>query len=265
MLRFVLRFAPILAAVAAASMPCLAAGASRGPRFESYVTVDYAGRSAAVAESTVWSPFSPVDRRGFRLKLDGLVGVSGETDAGVFSNDFYAQRLGSGGSLSAGYQANRGPVWVKAYVGAAYATRADRLSDDGHVAWDADKLEQSMQFGAIASIDVWWRLADRIWTSANASYSQVANTASLYGRAAYEIHRDEAICLSLGVEGSFSSYKENFSEGNRAGKNETYAKAGALLNMRYGANDISLSGGGASASENEDYRAYATVSFGRKF
>jgi len=265
MLGVVLRFALTLAGVAAAVVSCAAGEAARGPRFETYVTVDYAGRSAAVADSTVWSLFGPIDREGVRLKLDGLVGVSGETDAGVFSNAFYAQRLGSGGSLSAGYQANRGPLWIKAYAGVAYATRMDRLFDAGHVAWDVDRLERNSQFGMIASLDVWWRVADRIWTSANASHSQIRNTTSLYGRAAYEIYRDDAIRLSLGAEGSFSSYAETFSEGDTTGRNETYAKAGALLNLRYGANDISLSGGGVSASEEKDYRAYATLSVGRKF
>ncbi|WP_201719195.1 cellulose biosynthesis protein BcsS [Rhodomicrobium vannielii] len=266
MLRMVQCLAPLLAAaVATLAIPCHAADAARGPRFESYVTVDYAGRSMAVAESTVWSLFGPIDREGFRVKLDGLLGVSGETNSGVFSNDFFAQRLGSGGGISAGYQANRGPVWVKAYVGTAYATKVERRSDYGHVAWDADQLEQNMLFGVTASIDAWWRVADRIWTSANASYSQVGNTASLYGRAAYEIHRDDAVRLSLGAEGSISSYAESYVLGNAAGEKETYAKAGALLNLRYGANDISLSGGGVSASEEKDYRAYVTLSFGRKF
>jgi len=260
-----LSFAPLLAALAVAAAPSFAADSSQGPRFESYVTADYAGRSAAFVNSTVWSLFGPIDREGFRLKLDGLVGVSGETNAGVFSNDFFAQRLGSGGGFAAGYQANRGPLWVKAYVGVAYGTRAERRSDDGHVAWDADQLEQNMAFGATAAVDAWWRVAERVWLSANASYSQVNNTASLYGRAAYEIHRTDELRVSLGAEGAFSSYSETYRLGDSSGKNESYSKAGALLNVQYGSNDISLSVGGASASEEQDYRAYATLSFGRKF
>ena len=114
------RSAIVCAAVASACSSCLADNVQR---FETYVTADYSGRAAALASSTVWSVFGPIDQPGFRLKVDGFASVNGETNANVFSSAFMASDLKALGDVMAGYQFNWQTVWVKLYAGAAYQSQ----------------------------------------------------------------------------------------------------------------------------------------------
>ena len=110
-----------LALAAMAFAPCKADdSAASGPHFETYVGADYDGRAASLYTSTVWSLFSPVNQEGFRLKLDGLANVYGNTNASVFSSSFTASDVKGIGDALVGYQFNSGPVWIKVYAGAAY-------------------------------------------------------------------------------------------------------------------------------------------------
>ncbi|MBI4723629.1 MAG: hypothetical protein HY765_00975, partial [Rhodomicrobium sp.] len=76
-------------------MPGYPAGKDAGGRFETYIGAGFEGRAASLASSTVWSLFGPVSQPGFRIKLDGLTDVYGETSASIFSSDFLASNLGT--------------------------------------------------------------------------------------------------------------------------------------------------------------------------
>ena len=136
-------FGIFMAVAAVAFTPCKADDAASGPRFETYIGADYDGRAASLYTSSVWSLFSPVNQEGFRLKLDGLANVYGNTNASVFSSSFTAADLKGIGDAMVGYQFNCAPVWVKVYAGAAYQAQAQLFYGVGEIvqqkAWGAPR------------------------------------------------------------------------------------------------------------------------------
>ena len=250
------RSAIVCACVLSACSLCLADEAAR---FETYVTADYSGRAAALASSTVWSVFGPIDQPGFRLKVDGFASVNGETNANVFSSAFMASDLKALGDVMAGYQFNWQTVWVKLYAGAAY--QAQTLAF-----WQAGQLVQQRNYGATAALESFWQGSSDVWASGNLSWLQFDNTGSFYGRLAYKVLTDEGFNLSAGAEtGAMLKNADIYKVGRRLDIYNEYVREGALLNFRYGSNDLTISGGFAKASDERDWRPYATISYGRKF
>ncbi len=250
-----------LAAAAATVGPCGADEPNAsGPRFETYVGADYDGRAASLTSSSVWSVFGPLNQPGVRLKLDGLADVYGDTNASVFSNGFMAADLKGLSDIMAGYQFNYGPAWIKLYAGAAYQVQARSF-------WEVGQIIQQQAWGAAAAMESYWRVSDRVWASANISWLQPDNATSLYSRAAYEIYRsDGGLKISAGAEASLSvNNADEFREGRALDLYNNYIRGGALINLRYGVNDLTLSGGLSQASDEAASRPYATLSYGRQF
>jgi len=250
-----------LAFAAVAAGPCRAGEPdTSGPRFETYIGADYDGRPASLTSSSVWSVFGPVNQPGFRLKLDGLADVYGNTNAAVFSSAFMAAGIKGAGDIMAGYQFNWGPGWIKLYAGAAYQVQTRMF-------WSVDEVTSDQDWGAASAIQSYWRLSDRVWACINASWMQPGNATSLFSRAAYEIYRgDEGLKISAGAEDSLSvNNADNFKEGKALNLYDNYVRGGALINLRYGVNDLTLSGGISRASGDADLRPYATISYGRQF
>jgi hypothetical protein len=251
-----------LAFAAVAAAPPSAAESSSGsePRFETYLGGDYDGRAAALTSTTVWSPFGPVAGPGFRIKLDGLASAYGDTNASVFSSNFLAADLKAFGDAMMGYQVNYRELWLKLYAGAAYQVQTRAF-------WEAGQLVQQKTWGPAAAIESFWRASDRIWTSANVSWLKPDNTASIYTRGAYEVYRGESgFTLSAGAEAGITiSNAGLFKEGRALGLYNDYLRGGPLLNLRYGLNDFSLSGGLSQASDETAYRPYASIRYGRQF
>jgi hypothetical protein len=249
-------------AFVAAAVPQSAAESSGGeePRFETYVGADYDGRAAALTSSTVWSPFDPVAGPGFRIKLDGLASVYGDTNASVFSGNFLAADLKTLGDAMAGYQFNYGQLWLKLYAGAAYQVQTRGF-------WEAGQLVQQKAWGAAAAIESFWRAGDRVWASANVSWLRPDNTVSLYSRGAYEVYRSESgLKVSAGAEAGVTiSNAGLYKEGSALDLYNNYVRAGLLLNLRYGLNDFSLSGGPSQASGETKLHPYASIRYGRQF
>lgn len=252
-----LRSAIACAAITAAYSCSLA---DDGQRFETYVTADYGERSAALASSTVWSCFGPLDQSGFRLKVDGFASLYGASNATLFSSAFMAADLTGVGDVMAGYQTKWDNVWIKFYAGATY--QAQDL-----IFWQEARMVQQKAFGAIAAIETYWQSSSRFWASANVSWLQFDNTSSVYDRVAYEILRDwEGLKLSVGMEASAMIRNANtYSDGRRLDLYNEYVREGALLNLRYGSHDLTLSGGLSKASDERSSRPYATLSYGKKF
>jgi len=251
------RSAIVCAGVLSACSLCLAGDVAR---FETYVTVDYSGRAAALASSTVWSVFGPIDQPGFRLKVDGFASVNGETNANVFSSAFMASDLKALGDVMAGYQFNWKTIWVKLYAGAAYQSQTLAF-------WQAGQLVQQRSYGATAAVETFWQGSSGLWASGNLSWLQFDNTGAFYGRIAYKmLHDSDGLTLSAGAEtGAMIKNADIYKEGRRLDLYNEYVREGALLNFRYGRNDLTLSGGFAKASDESAWRPYAMISYGRKF
>ena len=110
-------------------------------------------------------------------------------------------------------------------------------------------------------------MSDRIWASLNVTWLQPNDSTSIYTRAAYEIYRDDSgLKISTGVEANFSLAGEpSPKDGRMFDHYKKYLQGGALLNLRYGVNDFSLSGGLSQASDETVSRPYASISYGRQF
>jgi Cellulose biosynthesis protein BcsS len=240
--------------------PCSAEDAAgAGYRFETYAGVDYDGRAASLTTSTVWSVFGPVNEAGFRIKLDGLADVYGNTNATVLSSSFLAADLKGLGDVMAGLQFQTGPFWIKLYAGAAYEAQA-------RLFWEVGQIVQQQSWGAAIAAEGYWQVSDRVWASGALSWLQPDSSGSLYTRAAYEIYRDEEFRMATGAEtGLTLGNADIYREGRALNDYNTYVRAGALINLRYGANDFSLSGGLSRASDEADTRPYATIRYGRQF
>jgi hypothetical protein len=230
------------------------------PRFETYAGANYEGRAANLTTTTVWSILGPVTEPGFRIKLDGLADVYGEEGTRVFSKGFQAAGLKAIGDIMAGYQFEYGPMWIKIYAGAASRQQIQLF-------WQAGQLLQQQEWGAAAAIETYWQASDRIWAAASLSWQQPDNLTTLYSRAAYEIYRSSCgLRVSTGAEAGLTvSNADDFKEGKALDLFNDYVKGGALLNLRYGVNELTFSGGVSQVSDDQGWHPYVTISFGRKF
>jgi hypothetical protein len=254
-----LRAIALVICVQAAAPSCHAADAGAGPRFETYAGVDYDGRAASLTNTFVWSFLGPLDQPGVRIKLDGFADIYGNTNASVFSSSFLAANLKGLGDVMAGYQFQLGPVWIKLYGGAAFEAQTK-------VFWEVSQIAQSQTWGGAAAAEGYWRASDRIWASAAISWLQPESSASFYARAAYEIYKDGDLKVSAGAETGYElGNADMFKEGRELAQYNDYVRGGALLNLRYGVNDLTLSGGLSQASGETLSRPYATVRYGRQF
>lgn len=247
-----------LAIAALASMPCRAEEVEE-PRFEVYTGANYDGRTGNVASSLNWGVFNPVTQSGFRLKLDGLADIYGVSNAPLSSTDSGLKYVTD---VMAGYQFEYGPAWIKLYAGAAYGEQAaigTTFNGIYHV-----ETPQRKAWGAAAAFQSYWPMSDRVWASLNVTWLQPNSLTSIYSRGAYDIYRTEGgLRISAGAETSFSLTGEPTIKQGWAF--EKYVQAGALLNLRYGRNDLSLSGGLSQPGGEAGSHLYAGISYGRQF
>ena len=248
-----------LAIAARANMPCWAEEVKE-PRFEVYMGADSDGRTANVTSSLVWSVFGPVTQPGFRLKLDGLADIYGDTDASLFSAKFMAADLKNVSNLMAGYQFNYGSAQIKLYAGAASSVQT-------RIYYSIGQILQESSFGAAAAFQAYWPMSDRIWASLNVTWVQPNDSTWIYSRSAYEIYRTPGgLRIAAGAEVNFTLAGDpTFKEGRSFDVYKKYFRGGALLNLRYGSNDLSLSAGLSQANEESMSRPYAGISYGRQF
>jgi hypothetical protein len=251
------RSAILCAAVVVACCPSLADDVQR---FETYVTADTSTRAAALATSTVWSLFSSIDQPGIRLKIDGFASVFGETNANVFSSAFMAADLKALGDVMAGYRLHWEQIYVKVYAGAAYQAQTQAF-------WQAGQRVQQQSYGATTAVETFWQGSSGFWASGNLSWLQFDNTGTFYGRAAYKIMQEnQGFNLSIGAEtGAMIKNADKYRDGRRLDLYNEYVREGALFNLRYGSNELTVSGGVAKASDEGAWRPYATISYGKKF
>jgi Cellulose biosynthesis protein BcsS len=230
------------------------------PRFEVYSGLGYDARGANLYSDAVWSISGPVTEPGFRLRASLFTSVYGSTDSGVFSTGFQPADMGSVGDLMVGYQLNRGDLWLKLYAGAAYQSQM-------RLFWDVGQSTQDQGWGAKAAIEAWWRVSSRLWASADVSWLELNKETSIYSRLGYEVLRlDAGFIFSIGTEASADfGDASHFELGKHLDDYDSCLRGGALLNLRYGWHDLTLTGGLAQSSEDAKWLPYATLSYGRKF
>jgi hypothetical protein len=229
------------------------------PHFELYSGFGYDARGANFYSDAVWSP-GAVTEPGFRLRASLATSIYGSTDLGVFSTGFLPADTGTVGVLMVGYQLNRDNLWLKLYAGAAYQSRMKFF-------WDVGQSTQDQGWGAKAAIEAWWNVNDRLWASANVSWLEFDKETSVYSRLGYEVLRlDAGLKCSIGAETS-TDFRDasHFKEGKHVDDYNSFLRGGALLNLRYGWHDLTLTGGLAQSSEDAKWGPYATLSYGRKF
>jgi hypothetical protein len=273
-----LPLAAIAIAIAAlASMPCRA-GEVKEPRFEAYTGADTDGRTANIASSLVWGVFGPVTQPGFRLKLDSLAGIYEEMDTSVVPSRPLGISQKNVTDVMAGYQFKYGPAWVKFYAGAGYEAQAGTSWRRYNYVYSGTPIQQQ-GFGVAAAFQSYWRVSDRVWTSLSVTWLQPDSSISIYSRAIYDIYRTKGgLAISAGAEASLSSAGAGIPYNQRTCHNgdgfecyDSSRRAGALLNLRYGANDLTLSAGisqtygQAGYGPYESTSPYASVSYGRQF
>ena len=265
-----------IAIAALASMPCRAEEVEE-PRFEAYMGADSDGRTANVTTSLVWGAFGPVTQTGFRLKLDGLGDID-STDAHLITAKLMGAELKSVSDLMAGYQFNYGQARIKLYAGAAYEVQTGIVPIRYNYGY-SDTIIQQKEFGAALAFQSYWPVSDRVWTSLSVTWLQPDSSISIYSRGAYGIYRTNGgLAISAGAEASFSSAGAGIPYNQHTCHNgegfecyDRYGRAGALLNLRYGSNDLTLSGGMSQAfgrAGDGPYSStspYASISYGRQF
>ncbi len=178
--------------------------------------------------------------------------------------------------LMIGYQFKYGPAWIKFYAGAVYEPQ----TNFGIIREYSNNLPevvpiatQEKPLGAAVALQSYWALSDRVWATLNVTWLQPEEAASIYTRAAYEIYRSEGgLKFAAGAEANFSLIEgAGVSDCKVLRGCENNYQGGALLNLRYGANDFSLSGGLSQASDDAGSHAYAStrpymsISYGRQF
>jgi hypothetical protein len=258
----------LLAALAVAQInrPCRADGINAPePRFEVYTGAYYDGRSGNLNSSFVWGVFSPVTQPGFRLKLDGITDLYGQTNAPLFSSKFMAAGLKNVSNLMAGYQFNYGRATIKLYAGAAYEVEF-RRAEITYPFYASVTLQQET-FGAAAAFQAYWPVGERVWASLDVTWVQPDQSAWIYSRSAYEFYRSEGgLRIGAGAEANFTLAGDpTYKHGRRYDPYKKYLRGGTFLNLRYGSNDLSLSAGLSQASDEEVMRPYAGISYGRQF
>ena len=163
----------------------------------------------------------------------------------------------------AGYQFNYGRAWIKLYAGAAYEAQAGTTWRRYNYSYSEMAIQQK-EFGVALAFQSYWPVSDRVWASLSVTWLQPDSSTSIYSRSAYEIYRTEGgLMISAGAEAGFSLGGEPSFKGGLAF--DKYFRGGALLNLRYGSNDLSLSGGLSQASDESMSRPYAGISYGRQF
>ncbi len=249
------------AVAAPANVACLADGIDAPqPRIEVYTGANYDGRTGNLTSSLIWGVFSPVTQPGFRLKLDGIADLYGETNAPLFSSKFMAADLKNVSNLMAGYQFNYGRGTIKLYAGAAYEVETSRRE-----IFYVSMVTQDKVWGAAAALQAYWPVSERMWASLDMTWVQPDQSAWIYSRSAYEFYRgDGGLRIGAGAEANFT-LAGDYKEGRAFGACKTFFRGGALLNLRYGSNDLSLSAGLSQATGEDVLRPYAGISYGRQF
>jgi hypothetical protein len=196
--------------------------------------------SGGEALDRIWSiytgaslaPFGSVREDGFRLR-----GVAGHGDYGRGTVAF--------GDLLVGYHSQWGPVTLKAFAG---LTAVDHRSDE------PTSLPVGIEVGGKGVAEVWWNVSDRLWTSADLSWS---STPSIYGgrlRLGWRLWPE----LSSGLEGGAAGTADG-----------DIARVGGFLRYEWATGEVSLSGGLAMDGPNSDWEGpagpFGTVSVLTRF
>jgi len=215
------------------------------PRFEYSSGFDVTSHSWFGYASAVWAPVKGLDLSGLRLRVmaghgrydyDSVLAVGGALVAAEFQGDVTLAEM------MAGYAVDLGALWLKGYIGVAYADH--NLTPD-----DPQNDTKGATFGVKGQVEVWLNVTERIWLSADASWSSP--------------FADYWTQLRLGNRfGSrFFAGPEIALLGNREYSAE---RVGAFARLHIGTSELTISGG-VSGNYEESESFYASVGLYRRF
>jgi hypothetical protein len=223
---------------------------AKPPHFELYNGLNGAEPGLSTYSTLVWSPFTPVAGPGWRIRAAGAYS-SDETSlrAGPANAQFNKQQEEISADLALGYQADLRFLWLKVYFGGTYRETSVALDD---MPLSAPKAEM----GATAMVESWWRLGERDWATLDANWRSYDGGVSVFSRAGHDMFSASGWpTVAAGLEaGLFKDEADPMSQ-----------KAGSFIQARWGAHEVTLSGGISREEEDGTWQPYASLSYGRKF
>ena len=221
-----------------------AQGDMSAPRMEIFSGVGLTQNSIFGYAGAVWAFGASVEAQGPRVMAitgagaydyDGaLPGVAGPVS---FDGDVALARF------LGGYQWQRGEWTLKAYAGVGFETHDLSPGDP------ANSVNGS-EIGAVGQIELWRNLGEASWVSLDASYADVFASYWTQVRVGRRVNRR----ISAGVESGALGNEEYDS-----------VRAGGFMRAHLGKTELTLSGGVSGDYLAEDFGAYATFGFYRKF
>lgn len=191
------------------------------------------------------APAGGLDRSGLRLRFMAGYGQYDYDSQRAVAGSLVATEFDGNVTLSeimAGYAWDFGALWLKTYIGLAYADHRLRPDDPGNDIKGA-------RFGVKGQIESWLRMTPQSWFSADASFSSPFSDYWLQVR----LGRDVGSFLSAGPEASLSGNRE-YGAG----------RAGGFLRFQAGKSQLTFSGG-LSGNFRESDSYYAATEAYRRF
>jgi hypothetical protein len=208
-------------------------------RFEAWVGGDYLNAYWSAWAGVTAAPFGAFADQGWRVRA-----VAG---GGRSSSDVPVPQFTSGdmslydgrnffAEASIGYQIQLGMVTLKAFAGILHQDRIRLpfLSDRAEVA----------RTGAKVAVESWWSLSEKMWATADASFTTIDALGWGRLRAGYRILGD----LSLGAEAAVI-HADRYTE----------VRAGMLLRYGWQRGEMTLAGGFSQATGGDGRTPYVTT------
>lgn len=230
--------------------PVFAQDANVQPRFEVYTGVSAAETGGSGYTSVVWSPRGSVREQGWRLRSGADYGVV--RDRHIYGDERVTVKKKSQKTVAdvgLGYQGDLRFLWLKLYGGGVFRDETIRL--DGHTT-----NLGSTQFGAYIAVESWWRLGHGFWSSVDLKWTTLDNGISVFSRLGYSAAQTEHMPgLGAGLEASVHADDID----------ALSQKGGVFVQGVWGFHEVTLSGGLSQTDQSDDWKPYASVSYGRKF
>jgi len=203
------------------------------PRFEISSGIGATSHSWFGYASAVWAPVSGLDRSGLRLRAmagygrydyDSVLAVGGGLVATEFQGDVTLA------DIMAGYAMDLGALWLKGYIGVAYA--GHNLTPD-----DPQNDIKGAKVGVKGQVEAWLEFTERVWLSADASWSLPFGDYWTLLR----VGNHFGSLISAGPEIALLGNREFSAE-----------RVGAFIRVHFGTSELTISGGLSGNYEESD-------------
>ena len=196
-----------------------------GARFETWVGAQAFSHAWSLYSGVTAAPFSAISEDGMRLRASGGYGTYSYSGARpVTSAPVRFGGVTEFGDILVGYQKQLGPVTLKGFAGLAVANNVITPEDP-------ETAIRGLGIGAKGTVEAWWTISDRVWSSADLSWATVHDSYSARGRVGWRLLPDWSTGLEVGAAGNAES---------------DTARVGGFLRCEWAAGELSASGGWSS-------------------